>query len=751
MKTEKFDITGMTCSACVAHVEKSVRKLNGVNSVQVNLLTNTMSVDYENDELDAEKIIESVQDAGYDAVSKETSTEKTAEKVDFVQKEQDELRRRWWISFAFLLPVFYLSMGGMLGLPVPAFLSMHQHPLTFSLTLFILTLPIYFVNGKFFTNGFRALWQRSPNMDSLVAIGSSASLIYGIYGIVKIYFGIKTGNTEQAMRFADNLFFESGAMILSLVTLGKFLEAKSKRKTSSALTKMIQSAPQTAVVVRNNSETEIPIEKVILGDIVSVRSGQKIPVDGEITYGSGIVDVSSLTGESIPEAKQKGDTVLSGSINVSGYFQFKAVKVGKDTTLAQIIRLMEEASASKAPISKLADRISRVFVPTVIAIAVVSVVVWLLLGYSVEFALSIGIAVLIVSCPCALGLATPVAIMAGTGRGAENGILFKSAEALEMGAKIDAVLLDKTGTITEGKPKVTETDALHYLDENELLKIAASLEKLSEHPLANAVIEKSKALNQKLYPVEDFQSTAGKGISGKINDELYRVGNEPYISAFISTDEISEMLEDKSTRGFTPLIVMDDENIIGIISAADTLKPTSGEAVRLFEKMNIRTAMLTGDRRQTALAIQQLAGVKDVIAEVLPHEKDKEVARLQSEGRRVAMVGDGVNDAPALMRADLGIAIGSGTDIAIESADVVLMKSDLLDAVSALKLSRYTMKIIKQNLFWAFFYNVIGIPLAAGVFYTAFGWTLNPIFAAAAMSLSSVTVTLNALRIRKAP
>lgn len=748
MKTEKFNVTGMTCSACVAHVEKSVRKLNGVNSVQVNLLTNTMSVDYENDELNAEKIIESVQDAGYDAVSKETSAEKTAEKVDFVQKEQDELRRRWWISFAFLLPVFYLSMGGMLGLPVPAFLSMHQHPLTFSLTLFILTLPLYFVNGKFFTHGFRALWQRSPNMDSLVAIGSSASLIYGIYGIVKIYFGIKSGNTEQAMRFADNLFFESGAMILSLVTLGKFLEAKSKRKTSSALTKMIQSAPQTAVVVRNNSETEILIEKVILGDIVSVRSGQKIPVDGEITYGSGIVDVSSLTGESIPEAKQKGDTVLSGSINVSGYFQFKAVKVGKDTTLAQIIRLMEEASASKAPISKLADRISRVFVPTVIAIAVVSVVVWLLLGYSVEFALSIGIAVLIVSCPCALGLATPVAIMAGTGKGAENGILFKSAEALEMGAKIDAVLLDKTGTITEGKPQVTETDALYYLDENELLKIAASLEKLSEHPLANAVIEKSKALNQELYPVEDFQSTAGKGISGKINGELYRVGNEPYISAFISTDEISETLEEKSRRGFTPLIITDDENVIGIISAADTLKPTSGEAVRLLEKMNIRTAMLTGDRRQTALAIQQLAGVKDVIAEVLPHEKDKEVARLQSEGRRVAMVGDGVNDAPALMRADLGIAIGSGTDIAIESADVVLMKSDLLDAVSALKLSRYTMKIIKQNLFWAFFYNVIGIPLAAGVFYTAFGWTLNPIFAAVAMSLSSVTVTLNALRIR---
>lgn len=747
MNTEKFDVTGMTCSACVAHVEKSVRKLDGVNSVQVNLLTNTMSVDYENDVLDAEKIIESVQDAGYDAVLQKTSTQDT---TDWALKEQTELKRRWWISFAFLLPVFYLSMGAMMGLPIPVFLSMHHRPLVFSLALLVLTVPIFIVNRKFFSGGFRALRQRSPNMDSLVAIGSSASLIYGVYGIFKIYFAQKVGDFSQAMHFADNLFFESGAMILSLVTLGKFLEAKSKRKTSSALTKMIQSAPQTAFVIRNNSEMEVPIENVVLGDTISVRSGQKIPVDGEITSGSGIVDESTLTGESIPEAKQAGDNVLSGSINVSGYFQFKATKVGKDTTLAHIIRLMEEASASKAPISKLADRISAIFVPVVISIALVATAVWLLIGYSVEFSLSIGIAVLIVSCPCALGLATPVAIMAATGKGAESGILFKSAEALETGARIDAVLLDKTGTITEGKPKVTETEALYYLDENELLKIAASLEKLSEHPLAKAIIEKSKALNQELYPVEDFKTVIGKGISGKINGEIYHIGNEKFISEFISDDDLSEILKEKSEQGFTPLIMTDDENIIGIISVADTLKPTSSEAIRLFQKMNIRTAMLTGDRRQTALAIQKLSGVENVIAEVLPHEKDKEVARLQSEGRKVAMIGDGVNDAPALMRADLGIAIGSGTDIAIESADVVLMKSDLLDAVSALKLSQYTMKIIKQNLFWAFFYNVIGIPLAAGVFYIAFGWTLNPIFAAAAMSLSSVTVTLNALRIRKA-
>ena len=498
MKIEKLDVVGMTCSACVAHVEKSVRKLPGVNSVQVNLLTNSMSVDFDEGELDLDKIIESVQDAGYEAFPKELPSEKSSEKKqDWVQLEQNEMRRRWWISFAFLVPVFYLSMGSMLGLPVPSFLSMHQQPLVFALLLFALTIPIYIVNRRFFIVGFRTLWQLAPNMDALVAIGSSASLVYGIYGIFKIYFGIKTGNAEQAMHFAENLFLESGAMILSLVTLGKFLEAKSKRKTSSALTKMIQSAPQTAFLVKDNAEVEVPIESVRVGDIVSVRSGQKIPVDGEIVTGSGIIDVSSLTGESIPEAKQAGETVLSGSINISGYFQFKATKVGKDTTLAQIIRLMEDASASKAPISKLADKISNIFVPVVITFSVISAVVWLLLGYSVEFSLSIAVAVLIVSCPCALGLATPVAIMAGIGKGAELGILFKSAEAIEIGAKIDTVLLDKTGTITEGKPKVTQIDAQNLQDKNEILKISASLEKLSEHPLANAVIAKASEFQEK--------------------------------------------------------------------------------------------------------------------------------------------------------------------------------------------------------------------------------------------------------------
>lgn len=747
MKIEKFDVVGMTCSACVAHVEKSVRKLPGVNSVQVNLLTNSMSVDYDEKAMNADDIILSVEDAGYEAFSKSKSTEKSGG-VDVILQEQNEMRNRWWISFAFLIPVFYLSMGGMLGLPVPPFLSMHEQPLVFALVLLALTIPIYIVNRKFFIVGFRTLWQLSPNMDSLVAIGSSASLVYGIYGIFKIYFGIKTGNMDQAMHFAENLFLESGAMILSLVTLGKFLEAKSKRKTSSALTKMIASAPQTAFVVKDNAEMEVPIEQVRVGDIISVRSGQKIPVDGEITYGSGVLDMSSLTGESIPEAKQVGETVLSGSINVSGYFNFKATKIGKDTTLAQIIQLMEDASASKAPISKLADRISNIFVPVVISIAIISAIVWLLLGYSVEFSLSIGIAVLIVSCPCALGLATPVAIMAGTGKGAELGILFKSAEAIETGAKIDTVLLDKTGTITEGKPKVTDIDSYHYMDENEMLKIAASLEKFSEHPLANAVIEKAYEKELELYPVEDFKNTIGKGISGKIKGELYRIGNESFIAEHISTDEVSKFLSDISDLGYTPLILTDDENILGIISVADTIKPTSNQAIQYLREMNIETIMLTGDRKKTAQAMQKLSGVDSFIAEVLPQDKDKEVIKLQNAGKKVAMVGDGVNDAPALMRSDLGIAIGNGTDIAIDSADVVLMKSDLMDAVTTLKLTKYVMKIIKQNLFWAFFYNVIGIPLAAGVYYHVFGWTLNPIFAAAAMSLSSVTVTLNALRIR---
>ncbi|MGC3978533.1 MAG: heavy metal translocating P-type ATPase [Paludibacteraceae bacterium] len=503
MKTEKFDVVGMTCSACVAHVEKSVSKLPGIHSVQVNLLTNSMSVDYDAEQLNAKKIVESLQDAGYEAFSKEN---RFSEKLNPIELEQSEMRLRWWISFVFLTPVFYLSMGAMLGMPVPVFLSMHEHPLTFSLSVFLLTLPIYAVNRKFFINGFRGLCQFAPTMDSLVAIGAGASLIYGIYGIFKIYYSLKSGSMEEAMHFADNLFLESGATILSLVTLGKFLEAKSKRETSSALTKMIQSAPQTAMLVVGSEEVEVPILNVKTEDVVSIRSGQKIPVDGVIVSGSGIIDMSSLTGESIPEAKQIGDTVLSGSVNISGYFQFRAMKVGKDTTLAQIITLMEEASASKAPISKLADKISGIFVPIVIAISVLSAIAWLLFGYSAEFSLSIAVAVLIVSCPCALGLATPVAIMAGMGKSAELGVLFKSAEAIETGARIDTVLLDKTGTITVGKPKLVQIETFNYMDDNEILKIAASLEKLSEHPLANAVLEKADELKLTLYAVEEFQN-----------------------------------------------------------------------------------------------------------------------------------------------------------------------------------------------------------------------------------------------------
>lgn len=750
MKTEKFDITGMTCSACVAHVEKSVRKLNGVQDVSVNLLTNSMSVEFEDRNLSPQNIIESVQDAGYDAFLKE-QTQSTAPKVDYAVKEQEELKQRVIISFAFLIPLLYIAMGPMIGLPVPSFFKGEKNALIFAFTQFLLSLPIYIVNRKFFTNGFRSLKQLSPTMDSLVAIGSASALLYGIFAIYRISFGLGYGQIAVVSQYMHDLFFESGATILTLITLGKYFEARSKRRTSDALTKLIDSAPQTANVIRDGEEIEIPVDEVRLNDLISIRPGQKIPVDGVVDDGFSSLDESAITGESIPVFKQKGDSVISGSINNTGFFTFRATKVGKDTTLAQIIALLEEASASKAPISRLADQISRYFVPIVIAIAVVATIVWLLLGYPFEFALSIGIAVLIISCPCALGLATPVAIMVGTGRGAENGILFKSAEALEMGDKIDTIVFDKTGTITEGNPKVTDIESLHYMDEKEMLRICASLEKYSEHPISKAILTRAEEENLELYPVKDFENVPGKGITGKVKGEIYKVGNKAFIAETIDTEPVEDFLFQLLQQGKTALFISDDENIIGVIGVADTMKPTSHEAIELMKKMGLTTIMLTGDNERTAMAIQEQVGFDKVVAEVLPQDKDKVIQELQSEGRKVAMVGDGINDAPALARADLGFAIGSGTDVAIESADVVLMKSDLLDVVKGLRLSKSTITNIKQNLFWAFFYNVIGIPIAAGLFYLSFGLKLNPMFAALAMSLSSVTVVMNALRLRSAP
>jgi len=749
METLKFDVIGMTCSACVAHVEKSVRKLDGVQEVNVNLLTNSMTVDFDQNVLSTQDIILSVEDAGYEAFEKEQTAAKTTTSViNHALVEQKEMKKRVIYSFLFLVPVLYLSMGSMVGIPIPSFFVGEQNSLTFAFTQFLLTIPVYFINRKFFTHGLRSLWQLSPTMDALVAIGSSAALLYGIFAIFRISYGIGHNNIFMVHQYSHDLFFESGATILTLITLGKYFEAKSKRQTSDALTKLINSAPQTAHVIRNGNEVEIPVEEVKIHDILTIRPGEKIAVDGIVESGMSSVDESALTGESIPVLKQAGDTILSASINKTGYFTFRATKIGKDTTLSQIIQLLEEASASKAPISKLADQISRIFVPVVIGIAVLATIVWLLLGYPFEFALSMGISVLIISCPCALGLATPVAIMVGTGKGAESGVLFKSAEALEMGGKVDTIIFDKTGTLTEGKPKVTDMEVFHYLNEEELLKVSASLEQYSEHPISEAILQKAKELNYTLYEATAFENIPGKGISGKINGQVYKIGNLSYISENINTEDMDYHIHQYAQSGKTPLIITDDKNVLGIIAVADTVKPTSKEAVALLKSMNLKTIMLTGDNKRTAMAIQNELGLDEVIAEVMPQDKDKMVQQLQSEGKKVAMAGDGINDSPALMRSDLGFAVGSGTDIAIEAADVVLMKSDLLDVVTGIRLSKAVIKNIKENLFWAFFYNVIGIPLAAGVFYSAFSWRLSPMFAAAAMSISSVTVVMNALRLK---
>jgi len=753
MKTEKFDVTGMTCSSCVAHVEKSVRKLTGIKSVNVNLLTNSMSVIFDEHDLTVQSIENAVVDAGYEAHLREITTNSvvsSSPKIDYVQLEQAEMKMRWWTSLIFLIPLLYISMGHMIGLPYPHSFHSIENVLLIAFTQFLLTLPIVFVNRKYFQVGFKTLFKAAPNMDSLIAIGSSAAILYGIYAIYQIGYALGHGDPETATQYSQDLYFESGATILTLITLGKYLEAKSKSRTSDAITRLMDLAPKTATVLRDALELEIPVEQVLVGDVVVVRPGQRVPVDGVVESGNSSLDESALTGESLPVYKEKGDSVLSASINKSGYFTMAATKVGNDTTLAQIIQLVEDASSSKAPISKLADKISAVFVPVVICISIVSITTWLLLGYPFDFALSIGIAVLVISCPCALGLATPVAIMVGTGKGAEYGILIKSAESLEMGHKIDTVVLDKTGTITEGKPKVTDIFTLKSISESELLKIAVALEKPSEHPLSEAILLEAEIHKLDIRVVENFQAIPGQGIEAIVEGKKYLAGNLKLMTdRKIHLNEFDVLSDKLADEGKTPLFISNEVEILGIIAVADVVKPSSKEAIEQFEAMGMEVVMLTGDHSKTAAAIQSQLGISSFVAEVLPQDKDKEVARLQAAGKTVAMVGDGINDAPALMRSNLGIAIGAGTDIAIESADVVLMRSDLLDAVTTLRLSKTVMVNIKQNLFWAFFYNIIGIPLAAGVFYSTLGWKLNPMFAAAAMSFSSVTVVLNALRLTR--
>ena len=751
MKTEKFDVTGMTCSSCVAHVEKSVSKLEGVKAVNVNLLTNSMSVSFDEQNLNVITIENAVVDAGYEAHLRETATNSAAssiQKVDYVQLEQAEMKMRWWISLVFLIPLLYISMGHMIGLPYPHSFHNTENALIVAFTQFLLTLPIVFVNKKYFQVGYKTLFKGAPNMDSLIAIGSSAAIVYSVFAIYRIGYALGHGDMETVRQFSQDLYFESGATILTLITLGKYLEAKSKSRTTDAITRLMDLAPKTATVIRENHELEIPVEQVIVDDVVVVRPGQRVPVDGVVESGNSSLDESALTGESLPVFKEKGDTVLSASINKSGYFTLQATKVGNDTTLAHIIRLVEDASSSKAPISKLADKISAIFVPVVIGISLLSVLVWLLLGYPFDFALSIGIAVLVISCPCALGLATPVAIMVGTGKGAEYGIMIKSAESLEMAYKIDTVVLDKTGTITEGKPKVTDILIGKSISESQLLEIAAALEKPSEHPLSEAILLEAEDRKLKIQQVDNFQAIPGQGIEASIDGVNYLAGNLKLMTdREIILHDFPQLSDKLADEGKTPLFIARGKEILGIIAVADILKPTSKEAIEQFEAMGLEVVMLTGDHAKTAAAIQAQLGISSFVAEVLPQDKDKVIANLQASGKTVAMVGDGINDAPALMRSNLGIAIGAGADIAIESADVVLMRSDLLDAVTTLKLSKAVMVNIKQNLFWAFFYNIIGIPLAAGVFYAALGWKLNPMFAAAAMSFSSVTVVLNALRL----
>ena len=751
MKTEKFEVTGMTCASCVAHVEKSVSKLEGIQMVQVNLLTNSMTVSYDESALDNSKIEQSVENAGYAAHLKSDttiSTGKTTSKVDHVQLEQQEMKNRWWISLVFLVPLLYLSMGHMFEFRLPDIFLGHANAMTFAFTQLLLTIPIALVNKKYFVAGFKTLFKAAPNMDSLIAIGSSAAIAYGVFAIFRIGYGLGHADMEIVHQFSHDLYFESGATILTLITLGKYLEARSKSRTSDAISRLIDLAPKTATIIVDGAEIELPVEQLKIGDVVVVKSGQSVPVDGVVLTGNGSLDESALTGESMPVFKETGATVMSASINKTGYFTFRATKVGNDTTLAQIIQLVEEASASKAPISKMADKISSIFVPVVIAIALLAIVVWLLLGYPFDFALSIGIAVLVISCPCALGLATPVAIMVGTGKGAEHGMLIKSAESLEMAHKINTVVLDKTGTLTEGKPRITDIAVSAGLTENDLLQIAFSLEKLSEHPLAEAIVVEAEKRNLALQSVSGFQTIAGRGVKGRIENAEYKAGNLLLMNeSAVDVDDFLQLSEMFAEQGKTPLFIAKDDAVVGIISVADVLKENSKLAISELHKLGLEVIMLTGDHKKTAQYIQSLLGITTVISEVLPQDKEKEISRLQGEGRVVAMVGDGINDAPALMRADLGIAIGAGTDIAIESADVVLMRSDLLDVVSTLQLSKSVIRNIKQNLFWAFFYNIIGIPLAAGIFYFALGWKLNPMFAAAAMSLSSVTVVLNALRL----
>lgn len=835
---ERYHVTGMSCSACSSHVEKAVNKLENVEKASVNLLTETMDVTYDETKITSAEIIDAVVKAGYGAsVMTEGSVagaggqstsgnagstgKSTADgKQELQQKLDADARAMKWrlgISIGFLIPLMYVSMHHMLkewfGIPVPAFIvnTMHgnANAMNFALTQFLLLLPILYVNRKFFSVGFKTLAHRSPNMDSLIALGSGAALVYGIFAMYRISCGLGYGDMAVVEHYAHDLYFESSGTILTLITVGKYLESRSKGKTSEAITKLMNLAPKVAILVTGDGqEKEVSTESLQKGDIFLVKPGSLVPVDGIVLEGNSSVDEAAITGESVPVEKQAGDHVVSATVNKAGFLKCRADRVGDDTTLAQIIRLVEEASASKAPIAQLADKVAGVFVPTVMTISLITLIAWLISGATAEFAISTAIAVLVISCPCALGLATPVAIMVGTGVGASNGILIKTGEALQQAKEIDTVVLDKTGTITSGKLKVEEAGGYQSdFPMDAMMQIAAALEKKSEHPLAEAVVEWAEQFGLAIPEIVDFKATFGRGVegalaadflaveaakndgptavfyagkrdstadvpenSGKIAEQnpatgiarsdadsvTFPAGTKFYVGnlAFLQEKNITlpqgaaEGLNRMADEGMTPLLVAQEGKFLGIIGVSDTVKATSYEAINAWEKMGVRVIMLTGDNRRTAEAVRQKLGISEVVAEVLPQDKEKKVSELKRQGHKVAMIGDGINDAPALAAADVGMAIGAGTDVAMESADIILMKNDLRDAVTAMKLSRAVIRNIKENLFWAFFYNCIGIPLAAGVLYPAFQIRLNPMFGAAAMSLSSIFVVGNALRLR---
>lgn len=748
MKKQLLDITGMSCSACSSRIEKVVNRMQGVEQMSVNLLKNNAHVTFDESVVDEKAIIARIEKLGFGARVHAANVAAPVPQQDTAAQEMEEMRQRLIGSLLFAGLVFYQHMGRMWGWPLPSFILGQENELINALLQMLWCIPVLFIDRKYFIHGVRNLLSGAPNMDSLIAVGSGASFIYGLYSVFGMAYAFGHNCLDLLPGFADALYFEASAVILALVTVGKFMEARAKSHTSDAIKALMNLTPKTALVERHGLQGEIPVEEVVTGDVLIVKSGASVPVDGKIIEGSAALDESALTGESLPVDKTIGDKVIGGTINRSGYFKMEATAIGADTALAKIIALVDEATSSKAPIAKLADKVSGYFVPAVIGIAVLAAVVWLVLGASWHFALTIAISVLVISCPCALGLATPTAIMVGTGRGAKSGILIKSATALETAHKIDTVILDKTGTITAGKPVVTDILPIK-ITENELLAFAAGLEKLSEHPLGEAIVAAAEAKQLVLPEAGNYKQIPGQGVTAELAGAECAAGNLKLLEALnVDVSSLMDQYDKLAAQGKTPLYFLRAGELLGCIAVADTVKATSKEAIGKLQAMGLRVLMVTGDNQATAEAIRAQVGVDEAVAQVLPQDKEAVIRKLQQEGHIVAMVGDGINDAPALARADVGIAIGAGTDIAIEAADMVLIKSDLLDVAKAICLSRSVMTNIKENLFWAFIYNAVGIPFAAGVFYTAFGWLLNPLIAAAAMSCSSVSVVTNALRLR---